>query len=116
MMQKPAAGSRPDDATPSPVPMSDGWNEEEHSRIDYAECTDARCKNVDANVGFQGMLDFGYPGDTWTPNYEAPKRGNQPVGDDLRAAWKAQLEREGKHGTGGTSLRDVILGDSPENG
>lgn len=88
------------------------WNEEEHTRIDYAECTDARCKNVDVNVGFQGLLDAGYPGETWTPNYESPKRGDQSVGDDLRSAWKAQLEREGKGRTAGTSLRDLIVSGS----
>jgi hypothetical protein len=31
---------------------------------------------------------------------------------DLRAAWKAQLEREGKLGTEGSSIRDLILGNA----
>lgn len=91
---------------------NDDWDEAEHTRIDYAECTDANCMNVNVNVGYQGLTDIDY---TWTPAYLGPKRGNQSVGDDVRSAWKAQLEREGKHDTGGTSLRDLIFGGSPRS-
>ena len=31
---------------------------------------------------------------------------------DLRSAWKAQLEREGKLGAEGGSIRDLILGNA----
>lgn len=114
MGEKAASDSLAHVGAPSPTER-DGWNEEDHTETDYVECTDARCKNVDANVGFQGMTDVDYPGGTWTPTFGAPKRGNQSVGDDLRAAWKTQLEREGKHDTGGKSLRDVVFGDSPDS-
>lgn len=97
---------------PSQAAVRDDWNEEDHTRVDYAECTDANCQNVNVNVGFQGMTDVDY---TWTPAYLGPERGNQSVGDDVRSAWKTQLEREGKDSTGGTSLRDVVFGDSRQS-
>lgn len=87
----------------------DDWDEVEHTRIDYAECTDANCMNVNVNVGYQGLADVDY---TWSPAYERPARGNPSVGDDVRSAWRTQLEREGKHDTGGSSLRDFIFGRS----
>lgn len=104
---------RSDDPRPgggrSPAVARDDWDEEEHTRVDYAECTDANCMNVNVNVGYQGLTDVDY---TWSPAYERPGRGNQSVGDDVRSAWKTQLEREGKHDTGGSSLRDFIFGSS----
>ncbi len=33
-------------------------------------------------------------------------------GGDLAAAWRSQLAREGKLAAEGTSLRDLVLGDS----
>jgi hypothetical protein len=32
--------------------------------------------------------------------------------EDLRSAWRARLEREGKLNVGGASIRDVVLGPS----
>jgi hypothetical protein len=46
------------------------------------------CKNM-KNVGFDG------------------------TDEDLRAAWRGRLEREGKLAAGGASLKDLVLGPVP---
>ena len=73
------------------------WTAEDQERIDINECTDARCMNVDTNVGYQG-LDEG--------SYLSTAAG---VGDDLRAAWQKKLAAEGKRSSG-TSLGSTVLG------
>lgn len=75
------------------------WTAEDQERIDLNECTDARCMNVEVNIGYQGLA-----GDSYL---------SQPagVGDDLRAAWKSKLEDEGKRSSG-KSLRDTVFGAS----
>ncbi|MFN2497107.1 MAG: hypothetical protein ABR608_14565 [Pseudonocardiaceae bacterium] len=73
------------------------WSEEEQARIDIRECTDARCMNVDVNVGYQGLVE------------NSALSQSAGVGDDLRAAWKTKLAGEGK-AAAGTSLRDTIFG------
>jgi hypothetical protein len=40
--------------------------------------------------------------------------GTEPVDDDLRAAWRDRLEREGKLRPDGSSLRDIVLGSADE--
>ncbi len=74
------------------------WSEEEHTKTDIRECTDQHCMNVEVNCGFQG-LDEG--------SLLSQSAG---VSDNLRAAWKAKLEDEGKASSGTQSLRDVIFG------
>ncbi len=65
------------------------WSARAQTSADIDEvCGNTKvCKNM-ANVGF----------------HEA--------GDDLRAAWKAKLEREGKLHPEGESVRDLVLGSS----
>lgn len=69
------------------------WTAQGHSSADLDEAfgTARTCKRM-AGVGF-GDLDTG----------EA----------DLRAAWRARLEREGKLNPAGGTVRDLVLG-SPE--
>jgi hypothetical protein len=50
------------------------------------------CKRM-AEVGFDG-----FAGDS-----------GDDSGDDLRAAWRARLEREGKLGAEGASVKDLVL-------
>ena len=67
------------------------WNGQGQSRADLeATCGPAKvCKRM-VEVGFEGM-----PGND----------------GDLRAAWKAQLQREGKlNPDAGNSIRDLVLG------
>ncbi len=77
------------------------WSEEEHTQTDIRECTDQHCMNVEVNCGFQG-LDPG-----------SPLSQSAGVSDDLRAAWRAQLEGEGKSSSGTQSMRDIVFGHAP---
>jgi len=91
----------PDPGTVTPGAMRGGfggwtpWSEEEHTDTDIRECTDQHCMNVEVNCGFQG-LDPG-----------SPLSQSAGVSDDLRTAWKAKLEGEGKPDSGTRSLRDI---------
>lgn len=58
------------------------------------------CKNM-KNIGFGGLGG----GD----DLESTAL---PVGDDMRAAWRERLAREGKLRPGAGSLRDLVVGDS----
>jgi hypothetical protein len=73
------------------------WSEEEHTKTDIRECTDQHCMNVEVNCGFQG-LDPG-----------SPLSQSAGVSGDLRAAWRAKLEGEGKSISETQSLRDICL-------
>ena len=57
--------------------------------------------DLDATLGHgkacKAMKHIGFGGD------------NEPVDDDLRAAWRAKLEREGKLRRDGQSVRDLLL-------
>ena len=61
------------------------------------------CKSMDA-VGFHGLAD-----DT-----ELPTKANPSVGNNLRAAWKTKLEREGKLSSQGGSVRDIVFGSAEQ--
>ena len=101
--EKEQAMGKKDKSTPTPMRGDWGgwrpWSAEEQERIDIRECTDARCMNVDVNVGYQGLVD----------NTVLSQAAG--VGDDLRAAWRTKLAGEGKDSTG-KSLRDTIFGSS----
>ncbi len=93
----------------APLASRGDWSEEAHTRIDIHECTTARCMNVDVNVGFQGLAAG------------SPLSPAAAVGEDLRAAWRAKLDGEGKVGSGTTSLRDLVArsqgpGPQPQGG
>lgn len=62
--------------------------------LDDADCAQKSCKRM-ADVGFDG---FG--------------AGEQ----DLNAAWRARLEREGKLTQAGGSIRDLVLGHPQPRG
>jgi hypothetical protein len=61
------------------------------------------CKSMEA-VGFQGLGD----------DIETPTKANPSVGNNLRAAWKTKLEREGKLNSQGSSVRDLVFGSSEQ--
>jgi hypothetical protein len=63
---------------------------QDSAAVDEACGTTQGCKRM-SEVGFDGMAG--------------------PDGD-LRSAWKAKLEREGKLGAAGGSVRDLILGNA----
>ena len=77
------------------------WSEEEHTKTDIRECTDQHCMNVEVNCGFQG-LDPG-----------SPLSQSAGVSDELRAAWRAKLDGEGKPTAGTQSLQDIVFGTAP---
>jgi hypothetical protein len=70
------------------------WSAQGQTSAELAEAcgTKKSCKNM-ADVGFDGLAD---------------------ADGDLRAAWRARLQREGKLNPGSGSVRDLILGDSAE--
>lgn len=74
------------------------WSEEEHTATDIRECTDQHCMNVEVNCGFQGL------------DPSSPLSQSAGVSDDLRFAWRAKLDAEGKPNTGTQSLRDIVFG------
>jgi hypothetical protein len=76
------------------------WDEEAHTRTDIRECTDARCMNVDVNVGYQGMVEG------------SVLSQSAGVSDGLRSAWKTMLRNEGKT-TSGKSLGETVFGSKP---
>lgn len=74
------------------------WSPEEQEQIDIKECTDARCMNVEVNCGYQGLIE------------DSVLSQSAAVGDELRAAWKKQLQGEGKFSADAKSLRETIFG------
>lgn len=76
------------------------WTAEDQARIDSKECTDARCMNVEVNVGYQGLVN------------NSVLSQSAAVSTDLRAAWQTMLKGDGKLHTEGKSLRDTIFGSS----
>jgi hypothetical protein len=99
-----SSGGTPDESKPTLESMRGGfggwtrWSEDEHTQTDLRECTDQHCMNVEVNCGFQG-LDPG-----------SPLSQSAGVSEDLRAAWRAKLEGEGKPSSGTQSLRDIVFG------
>lgn len=81
------------------------WSAQGQTSADLDEaCGNTKaCTNMEA-VGFQGFAD-GVDG------VEKKDKSSPSVGDNLRAAWKTKLEREGKLKTGG-SVRDLVFGSS----
>jgi hypothetical protein len=99
-------GSPPDEDAQALAALRDIWKEQGQTSADLDEaCGNTKsCKNMDA-VGFQGLAD-----DT-----ELPTKANPSVGNNLRAAWKTKLEREGKLSSQSGSVRDLVFGsDEPK--
>jgi hypothetical protein len=69
------------------------WDAQGQSGADLDDCGNTKaCKRMSA-VGFDGLA--------------------AEADGDLRAAWKAKLEREGKLNVSGGSIRDLVLGHAP---
>jgi len=68
------------------------WSAQGQTSTDLADAlgTKKSCKNM-ANIGFDGMADDD---------------------GDLRSAWRARLEREGKLNPDAGSLADLVLGSA----
>jgi len=78
------------------------WRAQGQTSADLDEaCGNTKaCKNMEA-VGFQGLAD----------DVETPTKASPSVGNNLRAAWKTKLEREGKLSSGESgSVRDLVFG------
>ena len=65
------------------------WSAQGQSGVDLDDGSTKACKKM-AAVGFDGMA--------------------AEADGDLRAAWRARLEREGKLSTAGGSIADLVLG------
>lgn len=74
--------------------------------LDEACGNTTSCKSMES-VGFQGLAE-GLADD-------APATGEPSVGNNVRAAWKTKLEREGKLNTQKGSVRDLVFGPSEQN-
>jgi hypothetical protein len=68
------------------------WSAQDQDSAALAEAcgTTDGCKRM-SEVGFDGLAE---------------------PGSDLRSAWRTRLEREGKLGAAGGSIRDLILGNA----
>lgn len=67
------------------------WSAQGQTSADLEDCgTTKSCKRM-SDVGFDGLAG---------------------ADEDLRAAWRGKLEREGKLNPEGGSLRDLILGSA----
>jgi hypothetical protein len=77
------------------------WKAQGQTSADLEEaCGNTKsCRNMDA-VGFHGLAD----------EDETPRGSSTSVGNNLRAAWKTKLEREGKLNAETGSVRDLIFG------
>lgn len=89
----------PDDGQQALSALRDIWQAKNQSSADI----DASCGNNDicpsmAGVGFDGLAD------------ELERSSGTSVGGDVRSAWKAKLEREGKRTAETGSVRDLIFG------
>ena len=62
------------------------------------------CKNMES-VGFGGLAE----------DNDTPAKGGPSVGNNVRAAWKTKLEREGKLGAQKGSVRDLVFGSSEQD-
>jgi hypothetical protein len=81
------------------------WKAQGQTSADLDEaCGNTKtCKSMEA-VGFQGLAD----------EPDTPTKANPSVGNNLRAAWKTKLEREGKLSSQGGSVRDLVFGSSDQ--
>jgi hypothetical protein len=81
------------------------WKAQGQTSADLDEaCGNTKaCKSMEA-VGFQGLAD----------DVEEPTKANPSVGNNLRAAWKTKLEREGKLSSEAGSVRDLVFGSSDQ--
>jgi hypothetical protein len=81
------------------------WSAQGQTSADLDEaCGNTKsCKNMES-VGFQGLAD----------DIETPTKANPSVGNNVRAAWKTKLEREGKLNTESSSVKDLIFGSSDQ--
>lgn len=81
------------------------WSAQGQTSADLDEaCGNTKaCKSMET-VGFQGLAD----------DSETPTKASQSVGNNLRAAWKTKLEREGKLSSEAGSVRDLVFGSSEQ--
>jgi hypothetical protein len=95
--------NQPDEGEQALAVLRGVWNAQGQNTADLDEaCGHTKaCKNM-KHVGFHGFA--GEP--------SAEEGENAPVGSDLRAAWRARLEREGKLNAESGSVRDLVLGSA----
>ncbi|MGH3786592.1 MAG: hypothetical protein ACRDRG_08585 [Pseudonocardiaceae bacterium] len=79
------------------------WQAQGQTSADLDEaCGNTKpCKSMES-VGFQGLAD----------DDETAAKASPSVGNNLRAAWKTKLEREGKLSSESVSVRDLVFGSS----
>ncbi len=99
------ADSLADEGTQALSALRGIWKAQGQTSADLDEaCGNTKsCRSMDA-VGFHGLDDG-----TELPNKEGPS-----VGNNLRAAWKTKLEREGKLSSEAGSVRDLVFGSSEQ--
>ena len=98
------ADDLPDESQQALSALRDIWsaNKQTSADIDESCGNTTTCKNMDS-VGFHGLAD----------ETEPSTKGSPSVGNNLRAAWKTKLEREGKLNANAGSVRDLVFG-SPD--
>ncbi|MDP8928754.1 MAG: hypothetical protein M3O70_09310 [Actinomycetota bacterium] len=91
--------SLPDEGQQALSALRNVWGANEQTSADIEEsCGNTKsCKSME-EVGFAGLADGA--------------EGDQSKGNELRAGWKTQLEREGKQNTEAKSVRDLVFNPS----
>lgn len=81
------------------------WDAQEQTSADIDEsCGNTKsCKSM-SNVGFDGLAD----------DDETPTDDSHAVGNNVRSAWKNQLEREGKLDSDARTVRDLVFKSEPK--
>lgn len=81
------------------------WDAREQTSADIEEsCGNTKsCKSM-SNVGFDGLAD----------EDDTPTNDSHSVGNDVRSAWKRQLEREGKLDSDANTVRDLVFKSEPK--
>ncbi|MGH3622303.1 MAG: hypothetical protein ACRDQ5_11000 [Sciscionella sp.] len=94
----PPTGDLPEQEAQALSVLRNVWTAREQSSADIEEaCGNTKSCKAMANVGFQGMVDGG-----------AAPSDDTSVNNDLRAAWRNTLAREGKLDPEASSVRELI--------
>lgn len=97
------ADSLPEEGQQALSVLRAAWSAQGQSGHDVGEASCGHSKSCKAAsaIGFEGLIDE-----------VEPTSDTSAAVDNLSSAWRKKLEREGKLNREGTTLRDLVLGDT----